>query len=608
MSRVPKAKRILVLALDGLDPGLFARFREKGLIPQLAKLQQEGTTGQLLPVYPTVSPVVWTSFLTGRLPPAHGILDFVTKAPGEYRATIGLYRVEGGGDGLFRYQLLRTAPTVFSLMPPGDDYCLWLPATFPAESPPARMLSGLGTPDLLATLGTSALYTSHPDRYASVETGYVHALQPRPAGWGGEVRGPAHTRLAFSVHLTGEGVQFRLDEGTSYAIPIGGWSPWLEPRFRLSGQSIDGLFRCKLIKAGEELALYRTPLWCHPRDPLYPLAQPPELMSALPAEFAPFPTAGFAGDQMALRHGLIERDTYLQDAYALWDAQAAMAKYVVGERREWRFGIIHLAVADALQHLFWRDLDPRHPAHDPQQALRWRSEIGRGYGWLDHLVSELVSLAGRDTLLAIVSDHGVVPLNRRADVNGWLREQRYLTLRGGEVDWAASQAFAFGHGGIWLNLVGRERQGCVRPEDFEGLRMQLVRDLRSWRDTETGEPVVRAAWRWEKATLSREQDPRLPDIGFALTPGYGMIRRNLVGGIGADQRLVSPNRGVWSGGHEGPYRPADVPGMLILHGPGIPAETTYHGARIVDLLPTLMCYIGASPPFDLAGRSLLDNC
>ena len=80
-----------------------------------------------------------------------------------------------------------------------------------------------------------------------------------------------------------------------------------------------------------------------------------------------------------------------------------------------------------------------------------------------------------------------------------------------------------------------------------------------------------------------------------------------MGGVGGDQRLVSPNRGVWSGGHEGPYRPADVPGMLILNGPGIQAGAKLHDARIVDLVPTLMHYVGASPPFGLAGRSLLQD-
>ena len=605
VSHVSEARRVLVLALDGLDPKLFARFSDEGLLPHLTRLQREGAWGQLLPVFPPVSPVVWTSFLTGLRPASHGILDFVTKASGEYGPTIGLYRVTAGPDSLFYYHNHRSAPTLFHLLPPGDDFCLWLPATFPAESPPARMLSGLGAPDLLATLGTSAFYTTHhPRRYPSSEPGYVHPLEPSPGGWQGEVQGPGDTHLPFSLHRTEGGVTLRLGGDPARLIPIGEWSPWLEPRFPLAGHPVRGLCRFKLLRAGEELTLYRTPLWCHPAEPLYPLAQPPELGAILAAEVGPFPTAGFAGDQLALREGLIGRATYLEDAYALWEAQAAIARgFVAGQN--WRLGIIHLMTADALQHLFWRDFDPLHPAHDPQESPRWRMEIGKGYQWLDHLVGELEALAGPDTLWVILSDHGVVPLNRQVDVNGWLHQQGYLVLQREEVDWARSRAFAFGHGGIWLNLVGRERRGCVSSADYEMLRTELVAALRGWRDPGANRPMLRAVWRWEKAHPGKGGDPALPDIGFALHPGDGLERRNLLGRIGEEGPLIRPNRGVWSGGHEGPYRPADVPGLLILHGPDIPAGVELGGARIIDLAPTLLRWLGVRLSSHLDGEPLL---
>ena len=605
MDDVLKAQRVLVLALDGLDPKLFTRFSKAGLLPHLTKLQREGAWGQLLPVFPPVSPVVWTSFLTGLSPIAHGVLDFVTKAPGEYRATTGLYRVTAGRDGLFHYHNRRTAPTIFHLLPQGDDFCLWLPATFPAESPPACMLSGLGAPDLLATLGTSVLYTTHPDRYSPSEPGYVHPLNPSPVGWRGEVQGPGDTHLPFSLYRTQGGMHLHLGGDTPRLIPTGEWSPWLEPSFHLFGRPVRGLCRFKLLRAGDELVLYRTPLWCHPVEPLYPLTQPQELSAILAAELGPFPTAGFAGDQLALREGLIDRATYLEDAYTLWNAQAAIARRMVGEQQDWRLGVIHFTIADSLQHLFWRDFDPSHPAHDPYQTRQWGSAIEQGYCWLDHLVGELKALVGRDTLLAIVSDHGVVSMTRRVDINGWLHRRGYLVLRGGEVDWASSRAFAFGHGGIWLNLAGRERRGNVSGADYEALRRELVTGLRSWRDSETSAPVMTAVWRWESAHPGQSGGLLVPDIGFALTPGYGLERRNLFGRMGTGERLIWANREAWSGGHEGPYRPGDVPGLLFLHGPGIPAGTELRGTRMVDVAPTLLRLLGMAPPSHLDGEPLV---
>jgi len=595
---------VLVLALDGLDPELFIRFSDAGLLPHLTKLRRGGAWGRLAPVFPSVSPVVWTSFLTGRRPAAHGILDFVTKAPGEYRATIGLYQAVAHPDGLFHYRNRRSAPTLFHLLPPGDDLCLWLPATFPAESPPTRMLSGLGAPDLLATLGTSALYTTHPHRYSPSEPGYVHALTSSTADWQGELRGPHDLRLPFSLHWMRGGMSLQLSGCPPRLVPVGGWSPWLEPSFPRPGRPMRGLCRFKLLHAGEELTLYRTPLWCHPAAPLYPLAQPPGLSAVLAAEVGPFPTAGFAGDQSALREGLVDRATYLEDAYALWEAQAAIARRLTGERQGWRLAIIHLMTADALQHLFWRDLDPQHPAHDPLESPRWRAEIERGYRWLDRLVGEIAAQVGPDTLLVVLSDHGVVPLYKRVDVNGWLCRRGYLILRGGKVDWASSRAFAFGHGGIWLNLAGRERKGCVSKADYEALREELTAALRDWRDPESGAPVMSGVWRWEQPHPGRREGLSLPDIGFALRVGYGLERQNLFGRVGAEGPLIRDNHGAWSGGHEGPYRPGDVPGLILLHGPGIPAGAELQDARVIDLAPTLLRHLGVPPPSALEGKPL----
>ena len=74
---MPKAvPRVLFLGLDGgtsavLDP-LFAR----GRLPHLAALWRRSAAGTLRSTTPMVTPVAWTSFLTGCTPPAHGIHDF----------------------------------------------------------------------------------------------------------------------------------------------------------------------------------------------------------------------------------------------------------------------------------------------------------------------------------------------------------------------------------------------------------------------------------------------------------------------------------------------------------------------------------------------------
>jgi predicted AlkP superfamily phosphohydrolase/phosphomutase len=68
--------RVMFLGLDGgtmavLDP-MFAR----GRLPHLAALWRRSAAGALRSTTPMVTPVAWTSFLTGCTPPAHGIHEF----------------------------------------------------------------------------------------------------------------------------------------------------------------------------------------------------------------------------------------------------------------------------------------------------------------------------------------------------------------------------------------------------------------------------------------------------------------------------------------------------------------------------------------------------
>ncbi|MDD5044236.1 MAG: alkaline phosphatase family protein, partial [Candidatus Omnitrophica bacterium] len=69
--------KVFILGLDGgtwkiLDPLL-----QKGLMPNLKKMVEEGTKGTLRSTVPPLTPPAWTSFQTGVNPGKHGIFDFL---------------------------------------------------------------------------------------------------------------------------------------------------------------------------------------------------------------------------------------------------------------------------------------------------------------------------------------------------------------------------------------------------------------------------------------------------------------------------------------------------------------------------------------------------
>src|SRR5690348_7875677 len=58
-------RRVIVVGLDGLDPRQCERLIEEGKLPNLARLRSSGTSRPLQSTCPPISPVAWSTFLTG---------------------------------------------------------------------------------------------------------------------------------------------------------------------------------------------------------------------------------------------------------------------------------------------------------------------------------------------------------------------------------------------------------------------------------------------------------------------------------------------------------------------------------------------------------------
>ncbi len=76
----PAGRRpLIVLGADGLEWNLLLRFMAEGALPNLAALAHEGFAGELATLDVTLSPVIWTTVATGKLPADHGIKGFAYK-------------------------------------------------------------------------------------------------------------------------------------------------------------------------------------------------------------------------------------------------------------------------------------------------------------------------------------------------------------------------------------------------------------------------------------------------------------------------------------------------------------------------------------------------
>lgn len=67
----------MVIAVDGLEPALLERFTRAGLLENLQRLIDRGSSAVIQCDLDLKSPVIWTSVATSTSPERHGIVDFV---------------------------------------------------------------------------------------------------------------------------------------------------------------------------------------------------------------------------------------------------------------------------------------------------------------------------------------------------------------------------------------------------------------------------------------------------------------------------------------------------------------------------------------------------
>jgi predicted AlkP superfamily phosphohydrolase/phosphomutase len=76
--------KLLIIGLDGATFDLIRPWAAEGKLPTLAKLMQDGVTGNLESTLPPVTSPAWPTFMTGKNPGKHGVFDFIRPRAGTF--------------------------------------------------------------------------------------------------------------------------------------------------------------------------------------------------------------------------------------------------------------------------------------------------------------------------------------------------------------------------------------------------------------------------------------------------------------------------------------------------------------------------------------------
>jgi predicted AlkP superfamily phosphohydrolase/phosphomutase len=653
-------QKLVILGFDGMDPDLAREWMKEGKLPNFAKLASQGALLPLETTHSPESPTAWASFATGVNAGKHNIYDFLVRDTATYLPDLAMVKREPPRFLLNYFPISRPKLTstrggtsfwVTAGQAGVRSSILTVPVTFPPEEVPSgELLAGLPLPDIRGTMGTFYYFATDLSRYEEGNTEFGGILrrlvfdgnvaraeiigppnpivrqQERALRAKGELSAEdkerlkalaaeADVRLPFTITWHREARTANVDiQGQTIHLSEREWSRWIDLEFRVNFLvRLQGMAQLFLIKAGNDLQLYISPVNWHPADPPAAMSMPESFASEIYDRLGPYRTLGWPEATWPLNEERIDEAAFLEDLDRAFDDRAEVILSRV-DARNWDLLVGVIETTDRVQHMMWRLIDPAHPMYDAEMARIHGGAIERMYQRADKFVGDVMSRLDPGTAVMIVSDHGFHSFRWSVNLNTWLVQRGYMTLQGqapGEkklddlfgggtfwenVDWSQTRAYAMGLGQIYLNLKGREGRGIVNPgADYDALIDSIAADLMTMQDPRDGARVVRNVYKNRDIYSGPYfKDSAELQVGFA--DGYRTSWQTALGGT--PPQLIEPNMKKWSGDH-GSYDYQITAGILISNTK--PSTAT---PRIIDIAPTVLKFFGLAVPGDLDGKAL----
>lgn len=542
----------LIIGLDAFDPELAEQMISAGSLPHLEKFLKNNGYSRFAVTNPPQSEISWTSIATGLTPGAHGMFDFVHRDPTSYALNISLLPTHNNLLGT-SFTFPHNAPTIFD-QAAREGYpatVLWWPATFPAHlNSPVRNIPGLGTPDIQGRLGVGVAYSLDPGLRTEKLKTPVEALKRIGKGrYSGRLKGPVQQRgkqvqemqLGFQCEVIDESSARLVIGEQELILTLGKWSPILKIAFKAGPiVNIYAITRVVMNQATPDPTLYFLPLQIHPLHAPWPYATPPGFIRQTWNTCGSFLTLGWPQDTTGLEEHWITDDQFLQLCDSIFRTRRNIFLYHLKDFREGLFANVFDSL-DRVQHMFLRDrqdvIEAWYRKFDSMVGLAW--QMAENKGW-------------RDLRILIVSDHGFTRFDYKVHLNRWLIEHGYLVLKPGEieknlrtVDWSQTRAYAAGLNSLYLNLEGREGQGCVPFHQRESLQDEIRTRLLDLRGPDARNAIIQAISQGE--AFCGPLQAYGPDLFIGYAAGY---RASSQTGLGSwESTVFERNTDHWGSDH-----------------------------------------------------------
>ena len=369
---------------------------------------------------------------------------------------------------------------------------------------------------------------------------------------------------------------------------------------------------------------------------------PPSILDELESKFGTYPI--YPSETFSEKHP----EKYLTACRRLSDIRTDVALHLM-EGQTWDFFMTVYFDTDRILHQLWHYLDTSH---------RWRAKdthvdksifVRQYFEHLDKNIGRLLEQVDNDTMVMVMSDHGMGIVNNMVVLNTWLLQQNVLHLKQkawtrikqhlfnlgftlrtvhimadklgvakhaeykvmysadkflkkiflsfDDVDWSKSQAYSFGRsvGPIYLNVKGREPHGIIEPgAEYERVRHEIAELARNMTDPVSGLKLVREVL-YREDVYHGAMAEHAPDL--ILQPTDEANKFYGLSDFGSNQVLQPMYR--YSGMHR-------QHGLLIMNGTKISPQAMLNDAQIIDVAPTILHSLNVPVPTDMDGRVLLE--
>lgn len=636
-----KAKKVMMIGIDGYDPVYAKPLLDNGKLPNIAKFLSKGVTtqdGAMVGAMPNYTPPNWCSMATGVWPGTHGITDFWNHTTGDDLDKLSI----GFDSNKCHAEYIHDA---FAREGKKSIVVGW-PTTWPPTNEHTILVDGSGIhPFLTECIDYEKFYDcvagdfepvliSHKandsgadcfvtednldknfeleyaadktdsslDLDESAHAGAVDRIKSAikdAKGWAKDVGKAKETVLLINNGLERRYALLIAEDGINYTkvevyaskkdtMPLATmveneWSDYIKDQFQSEQGKINGGYKLKvmtLAKDGSQLTMYGT------------------FASSLDSKAHVFPEniktelyQKFGGPIMLSNCG--RKDPIkLQIIYEVacmgfrWTMD--IIDYLL-ETKEWDLALHGLHIIDLGNHAH---LD--HVIAEEENYLLHRSYLEKYYQLADEYVGRALKWLDQDVAMIIASDHGglIIGDDSLELGNAWvlnigvMAELGYtkLKMENGKqvIDWGQTTAIAQRSSYIYVNLMGRDPKGIVAPEDYDQLVEKIIDDLYSYRDPKTGRRVVGMALNKADMAVVHLGGDHVGDIFYTMEPDFAH-----------DQGNSLPNATRMG---------SSIKCLFMAAGSGIKSNVIIdRKVEMIDLVPTLCHLAGVDMPHTVEG-------